>query len=169
MIRHVRPIIATLAVAAWLALSAGCAPQEKAGTPSPQPRDTGSTLNSALDPCAGNLHDLCGALLFHIDVHGRFPPSLQALESGPGGSELRYTCPVSGRPYVYNPGGIHLVERRAYVIVYDATPAHRGSRWAIVLDEPEEDKAPVMHVVALPESLFLFRSTPPAQEPEARR
>src|SRR5690606_15143237 len=100
MIRHVRQIVAVMAAAAWLATLAGCAPRDRAADATSRSGDRAST--SAIDPCAGNLHDLSGALLIYIDQHGRFPPTLQTLESGLGGAELSLSCPVSGRRYVYN-------------------------------------------------------------------
>lgn len=117
--------------------------------------------SSAIDPCAENLHDISGALLIHLDLHGRFPPTLDALQPLPGSSPLSFTCPATNRPYVFNPGGIHLAERGAYIIVYDAQPAHNGRRWAIVMDEPQPDKAPVMKVLQVPETLFLLH--PPVE------
>ena len=153
---HTRtPRILPAGLLAAMFLIGGCAaPADQATAAKPADRPLDAT--SAIDPCASNLHDISGAMLVYLNLNGRFPPTLDTLQPLPGEKELSFTCPASGRPYIFNPSGIHLVERAAYIIVYDAQPAHNGLRWAIIMDEPAPDKAPVMKVSQIPESLFLL-------------
>lgn len=144
-------------LAAMLLIGGCAAPADQASAAKPANRPPAAL--SAIDPCASNLHDISGAMLIHLNLHGRFPPALDTLQPLPGEKELSFTCPASGRPYIFNPAGIHLVERAAYIIVYDAQPAHNGLRWAIIMDEPTLDKAPVMKVSQIPESLFLLHQS----------
>ena len=117
---------------------------------------------SATDACASRMHDIAGAILLYYLDHRKLPANLDELQSMPGLDEpLAFTCPVSKLPYIYNPDGIMLPEKNARVILYDAAPSHSGYRWAIRIDEPQQDQPLVARVVALPESFFLLR--PPAQ------
>lgn len=156
---HTRTTFVLLAgLLAAMFLIGGCAaPADQASAA--KPADRPAVSPSAIDPCANNLHDISGAMLVYLNLNGRFPPTLDTLEPLPGEKILFFTCPVSGRPYIFNPAGIHLVERAAYIIVYDAQPAHDGLRWAIIMDEPDPDKAPVMKVSQIPESLFLLHQS----------
>lgn len=124
------------------------------------------------DPCAQRLHDLCGALLIYYLQHHQLPDRLADLPPHPGSSvmaandALRMNCPVSGQPYVYIPGGIHLPERDQWILAHDPLPVHSGYRWAIRLDPPAPAPGSdpvaglppvVLRVIAVPESTFLFR------------
>ena len=110
------------------------------------------------DPCATRLHDLSGALLFYLHVHGELPPDLQTLAAADLGPPLSpLACPVSNQPYVYNPSGIYLAEQRSYVVLFDPAPSHSRMRWAITVEEPADGGLPITKVVALPESFFLLR------------
>ena len=117
---------------------------------------------SNTDPCAMRLHDLCGALLMYYFTNGRLPERLEDLAALPGDTEaLNFTCPVSGKPYAYSYEGIRIPEQKTRVIIYDPTPAHLGMRWAVIIEEPERDKALITDVRALPESFFMLR--PPTE------
>ena len=139
-------------------LIGGCAAPADQSIPA-QPADHPLDATSAIDPCAENLEDISGAMLMHLNLHGRFPAALEELRPPPGTPALSITCPVTGQPYIFNPTGIHLAERAAYIIAYDAQPAHDGRRWAIIMDEPQPDKAFVMNVQQIPESLFLLHQS----------
>lgn len=118
---------------------------------------------SNTDACASQMHDLCGAFLGYLLTHPTLPPSLDELDRRflPQGEES-FFCPLSRQAYIYRPNGIILPEKNARIILYDASPSHSGFRMAIRAEEPEDGRAPVMKVVALPESFFLLR--PPGSE-----
>src|SRR5690606_5493096 len=110
------------------------------------------------DPCATQMHDLCGALLLHLAATGDLPMSLAELEAGPGGAEVPdLHCPVSKKTYIYNPVVIFMPERRARLVRYDPAPSHAGMRWGIIAAEGDEMRPPVFKVIAFPESFFVLR------------
>ena len=121
------------------------------------PPDSGTAPITNTDPCAMRLHDLSGALLAYYMEYYQFPAKLSELADA---SVLLPAppaeCPVSKRPYVYNPEGILLPERSSRVLVYDAAPSHSGMRWAITAEERADGGLPVTKVLALPESFFLL-------------
>jgi hypothetical protein len=135
-------------------------------------RDTGQSVNSSglpdnervekhpnvpisnTDECAEQLHEICGALLQYYRANLDLPPRLDALREVPGFDQLKLNCPVTNRPYVYNPIGIQNAQNKQRIIVYDPAPVHSGMRWAIVIDEPKPDRALVTKVIALAESNF---------------
>lgn len=143
-------------------LMVGCAAQP--GHPAP-PAPSTSPVSAAdaepsatFDACAGRMHDLAGLLLLQYMRDGELPLRLDQLGPGLAGMPRPpLTCPVSGRPYVYNPVGIYLPERRAHLVLYDAAPSHGGYRWCIIAEEGEADMPPVFKVIALPESFFVLR------------
>lgn len=109
---------------------------------------------SNTDPCAEELHEICGALLQYYLANFDLPPRLDALREVPGFDGLRLACPVAKRPYVYNPIGIQNAQNKRRILIHDPAPVHSGMRWAIVIEEPQPDRALVTKVVALPESNF---------------
>ena len=58
----------------------------------------------------------------------------------------RFTCPASNKPYVYRPDGPPTPANDGQVIVFDATPAHLGYRWAISVIQPSTR----VHIGGLP-------------------
>ena len=80
-------------------------------------------------------------------------PSIESLE---GLENVELVCPVSTKPYIYNPEGIFLQDRNELLIVYDATNSHKGFRWAITVHDPQPFQPLVTKVIALPESFFLL-------------
>src|SRR6478735_5745074 len=97
---------------AGLAL-AGCSGQAKAPAKpagsvddlsTQPPSRTVAALNSNTDPCATRLHEATGALLLYYATHQDIPPTLEDLKKSPGMEGAGdMTCPVSHKPYVYNP------------------------------------------------------------------
>lgn len=113
---------------------------------------------SNTDACATRLHDVCGALLLFYATNDRLPVDLSELQRAPGSEDIpSFTCPVSGKPYVYNPGGIRMPEKASWVILYDPAPSHSNLRWAVSILEPVSGQPLVTKVVALPETFFLLR------------
>jgi hypothetical protein len=137
-----RPIVISIIV---LALSAGCSHAPPAAT---RP----SSVNS-LDPCAERLHELSGLLLQYYGVHGRLPAKLDdAAALAPEGSAL-LACPVSTRPYIYDPKGpLVTAGGAARIVVYDATPAHNAMRWGIAVSEPKSGEAMTARILIVPEN-----------------
>jgi hypothetical protein len=127
---------------------AGCA----APTEAPPPTEPTASITST-DACATRLHDLSGDLLLHLLSTGELPASLAEIDAGDA------ACPVSGRPYVYEPDGIFLQDLGEYVILFDAAASHDGQRWAVRYrpgDLPA-GVAPATQVVAMPERFFTLR------------
>jgi hypothetical protein len=116
-------------------------------------------LSDATDPCAGRLHDICGVLLQFYHANRRLPATSDELARAARiDPTLELTCPVSHRPYVYNPVGIMTVDKQPRLVMYDPEPSHEGYRWAIGVLEPQEEDGPLItKVVALPESTFTLR------------
>jgi len=105
------------------------------------------------------LHDLCGPLLLYYATHAELPPKLEELLDVPGfemGKDL--TCPLSKKPYRYTRSGLPTKGTIGHIIIYDATPAHAGQRWAIAVKEPAPGEPLVAKVVAMPEAFFTIKS-----------
>lgn len=113
---------------------------------------------SNTDPCAMQMHDLCGAFLLFYLQYQRLPANLQELVTYPPNAEITsLNCPASGQPYVYNPDGILFTEKNSLVILHDASGIHAGHRWVIAIDQPQPYQPLVAKVIALPERFFLLR------------
>ena len=114
---------------------------------------------TANDPCAERLHAACGPLLLYYAVHRRLPDKLDALrELSDAPAELadvQFTCPVSGRPYIYLPQGVPRGKGQpGLLVLFDAAPSHSGMRWAVAADVPRPGEPLVTKVVAEPETTF---------------
>jgi hypothetical protein len=149
-------------VLACATVGGACAPRSAPGPAehrSPVADETAVEPITSTDPCAMRLHELTGALLLYYSMNFTLPADLAELgDLADNIAQVQeLVCPVSRRPYIYNPNGIFMAERKEYVIVYDAAPSHAGMRWAITIEEPVGGKSLVARVVTLPESFFLFR------------
>lgn len=120
-------------------------------------RDAGSSaVPSAIDPCAERLHDLCGPLLMYYAINRRLPEDLAALQSvAEPGQVVALECPESGEPYVYEPEGFPRPNGPGRIIIYDATPAHSGTRWTVAIDKGDPAEPLIARVVSLPEAAFM--------------
>ena len=113
----------------WGAACAGPAPG-----PGPV-EDPSESLALATDPCAMRLHDISAAMLMYINLHKRMPESLEQLRPlADAGEDFHLVCPVSGKPYVYVPAGLGVVDQDRVLVIFDSEPAHNGWTWDIVLD-----------------------------------
>jgi len=155
----VRPRRSSLRAEGWLLVlvaaaaacaAGGCRPIPSAGEarpPLPAP---------AADPCAERLHDLCGPLLLYRAVHGNLPDRLEDLRRVAGaGEDLRFECPASGQPYLYDKTGIAVPGQPGRIVVRDPLPSHSGIRWAIAMvgsDGRSDLQSPNAGVVALREN-----------------
>lgn len=134
-----------------------------AGDPQqPNAEPGGPTEISATDECATQLHNICGPLLTYYAIHRRLPSQLDELRTMPGAdAPLSFTCPASGKPYVYRPEGVTVVvtvpqkrnenrpDFRGHVILHDPEPLHSGHHWAIAIDEPKANQPFLAKVVAV--------------------
>jgi hypothetical protein len=127
---------------------------------------------AAADPCAARLQDLCKPLLLYYATHAkRLPQRLDELKAfADVDTPVELTCPASGQPYEYNPTGLvstvtagTAAANSTRLIVYDSTPAHNGSRKAIVIRPPLPGQAPPLYAVTLTEAQF--QTYVPATEP----
>jgi len=123
-------------LAAALAL-AGCATPTAAELPRP---------GSADAACAERLHDVCGALLVFYAVNRRLPATFEELQAAAPGP---LACPLSGETYVYRPEGLAVEGQSGRLILFDASAAHNGARWGIVIVEPKGSGPLVAQVVLL--------------------
>jgi hypothetical protein len=121
------------------------------------PTDRNATLDDAVasDPCAVRMGDITAALTMYYGLNKQLPGSLEQLKplANPG-SELLLTCPVSSLPYVYSPAGLLAVGTNKRIVVWDATPAHDGSRWCILMPPVQTGGVVSFELVALPEAAF---------------
>ena len=123
--------------------------------PRPASREGGAAARPAEDACATRLHDLCAPLLLYFVANKRLPERLEDLAPfAEAGSDLQTTCPTSGRPYVYVPGGLPRSGSGRVLLVYDAAPAHAGVRWVIVASPPQGDQPLSMWVMPFTEARF---------------
>jgi len=130
-------------------------------------------FSRATDPCAAQLQDICEALLMYYAVKRELPQSLDQLAPyASAGTQLQFKCPVSGEPYVYNRNGpllshsLYLADNTGrsvnvanqvslgHLVIYDASPAHKGERWAIVFGKDTRGTTPVASPFRIPEKVF---------------
>lgn len=157
-------------------LLAGCAaapPADSPPAPSPsRPKTTVTTPQQQQDPqqappiaakpiriagdsCEIRMHDLCGPLLLYYQLFSEFPESLADLRLLPGFDQIaEFSCPTSGRPYVYKPKGMFNPDGTGGVILYDSVPSHAGLRWAIQVAISEKTGRPTALVVPMTEDVF---------------
>ena len=154
-------ILLTLAVALGvLAGPMACTPAEskqrssrtglpripRSPTPAPtRPAGRRLRLRSATDPCADRLHAICGAMLLYYAVNRRLPADVEELRAIAGPDpDVEFTCPVSGKPYVYNPDGLPRGKGRpGFLVLYDAEGTHSGLRWSVAAEQPRNAAQPL--------------------------
>ena len=144
-----------LAILSAACLLAGCAaPKKSASASAPASLSEQAELSNT-DPCALRLHDFCGPLLLYFGANHDIPPDTDALMQIPGFADAGpFECPVSHKPYVYNPQGLPTSNPSLRMILYDAEPSHRGMRWAVAIQAPREGQPLVAKVIAVPEAQF---------------
>jgi hypothetical protein len=98
-------------------------------------------LKEAIDPCAEQLHDICGAMLLYYLAAHRLPNNLRELGAF-ADQPLVFTCPLSGDDYEYRPISLQGTVDHPQLVMYDRHPVHQGRRWGIV-GAPAEGKRPV--------------------------
>src|SRR5579884_2363002 len=89
-----------------------------------------------IDPCAARLQAIEGQLIAYYSLYKRMPERLDELKEFASFEQVpSYTCPVTGRPYVYNPAGLEASGQTYRLYVYDEVP-HNGKRNVIVIRPP---------------------------------
>jgi hypothetical protein len=138
-------------VAGSMALCSGCVTEH----PKPVARTTASKPSQlrGIDDCGLNMHDLSSYLLEYYAINRHLPQTLEELRPLVDvDKDLRLTCPVSHKPYLYYPDGLVAAGEQRKLLVVDAEPSHNGQRWAIVT-LPAEGKTPLgLWVVQLKEA-----------------
>ena len=117
---------------------------------------SGERPNDPTDPCAVRMHDLSGLMLLYYAVNKHLPDRVEELEPlADADVPFNATCPVSGRPYVYAPGGLQSSEGGdRYLVLYDAAPSHGGLRWGVFVAPPQAGKPPATWVILMSEQVF---------------
>jgi len=153
-----------VSVACWIVLgvcAAGCQGFEAAPPAAPRP-------SVRVDPCAERLHDICGQLLLYYAGNKRLPRTLAELTTT-GSQHVRpLVCPVSGKPYVYNPDGLRLPGRPGRLVLYDAAASHSGMRWGIFVSDPEGDRPFTARVILLPQESLSSADKQPSPPADRR-
>lgn len=122
-----------------------------------------------LDACAGRLHDIEGQLLSYYVQKHHWPDNLQELRAfADPGEQTDYTCPVSHQQYIYVKGGLVKPGDPRRLMVYDATPAHKGLRYGIVVIYPDGRQAMHTTVIGIPEQFMSSYQPAPAIQPATR-
>ncbi len=108
-----------------------------------------------IDPCADRLHDISGHLLLYYSLERQLPQTLDELraEADPG-VVPPFTCPVSGKLYLYHPKGLQVPGRPGRLVLCDAAPTHSGMRWGIVITEWKTGGPLAARVILLSEELI---------------
>jgi hypothetical protein len=164
----IRPIVFVVAIVVS-SLAVGCASdsrdsakdakrQKRSQIPDPAPDQPGkrtAQISSSADACADRLHALCGPLLYYYAVKHRLPERMEELSdiAGPDPA-VAFFCPVSGKPYVYNPAGLPRGGgKEGLMILYDPEPSHSGLRWAVTAKEPKTTGQPLITDVVVEKEL----------------
>ena len=133
-------------------------PPRQASRQTRPPRDPSAPPkpNDLTDPCAARMHDLSGLILQYYAVNRQLPERVEELAPlAEIGQEFNATCPVSGRPYVYAPGGLQSsAGGERYLILYDAEPSHGRLRWGVFVAPPREGQPPATWVILMSETVF---------------
>ena len=141
---------------AWTAMvAAGCQPVNWNPPPPAQTFKPGVRI----DPCEQYLYDVvCNQLMMYYAIHKELPPTLEALRKVDPTNPME--CPVSGKPYVYNPVGLEVSGWPGRLILYDSEPIHDGHRWGIVADVPRPGKPFAVRPARPPEGAIRWRTQP---------
>jgi hypothetical protein len=159
-------------VIAGLLAQSGCTNTQAPAKPPPKIIKVEKTTDgfgplAGADDCADQLQDLCGAMARFYQAHHHFPAQVQELApyAFPG-MTLHFTCPVSGKPYVCSPTGLHAPGESIRIYIYDAEPSHAGQRWCGYTKTDEVSGADAVlwcdHFPELRFQKFLQATFPPA-------
>jgi hypothetical protein len=145
-----------------LLLTAGCRPAQPPKGPGVTVRggtggDSGANGPIDTDPCAARLQSIIGQLYGCYLATHRFPDRLDELAKYADFDQVPdYNCPVSHQPYAYAPNGLESVNIPGHLIVFDSSPVHQNTRWAILVRPPPrgQQTTMTMEVVRISEPVF---------------
>jgi len=167
-----RLALAAIAMVASLALvgcQSGSPPSVRRQQASPPGQSGTADSDRAVisDPCAAQLHDICGALLLYYALNKHLPPKLEDLRTmADVDAPLIFECPVSHQAYGYSRVGLSAPNQSKRIIVYDATPCHDGRRWCILLAPVQAGGSTVsVEVLSIPERVFQIYQSPASAPP----
>ena len=125
-------------------------------TPSAPAQPGGPDPLASIEPCAARLQDVAGVMLLYYALNQRLPDGLEELRGVADIDQaLEFTCPASGRPYVYDPAGLRYPGKDERLIIYDADPAHDGrTRWGVLAAPPKGKRPAAMWAVPLTDEVF---------------
>jgi len=120
-----------------------------------------------VDSCADRLHTIEGQIILYYARYHRLPATLEELRPfADPGEDVSYACPVSHQTYVYVPTGLVFGSDPRRLIVFDATPAHNGTRWGILFSPAKGRQPLTTTVIPIPESSMKgFVPAPPIAQP----
>jgi hypothetical protein len=127
------------------------------GNPNSDPAARPEQIEGAIhsDPCSARLHEISGALLEYYALHGRLPVRLEDLNALPDLDQpLSFSCPASGKPFVYVPSGLVRLADPQPIVLFDPAVDRAGLRWVIRLRRPTPHEAGTTFVEHLPEAVF---------------
>ena len=140
-------------LSALLAVAGGCRGPE-------QPSVEVVRLNALDSPCAVRMGEVCETLLLYYAANGRLPATPADLAAARGPDAPPLVCPLSGKPYVYNPSGLAIPRLTGKLVLYDDQPSHSGMRLAILVGASTADAAPAARPVVLSEAEFAAARAP---------
>lgn len=119
-------------------------------------------LLSLTDPCALRLDEINSALLIYYSHFKKMPETLEALQSAAlTNRPLEFTCPVSGKVYVYAPTVLYGPGPERRLVLYDPVACHKGRRWAVVAAPSRPAQPVTTWVVPIDDPTFkLLQSLP---------
>jgi len=106
------------------------------------------------DLCAERLHDVCGHLLLYYRIHRKLPATLADLRASADLPMPPLVCPVSEKPYVYDPAGLSITGQRGRLVLYDPQPSHSGMRWGILVRPSADGSSITARVILVDEKEF---------------
>lgn len=149
-----RPVTVTAAGPPPASPSPAAAPTEAASPGDPD-------VLATIEPCATRLHDVAGVMLLYYALHKRLPAELDELHAiADLDQALDFTCPASGRPYVYTPAGLRFPGKDERLVLYDVEAAHDGARWGVLAAPPKGERPAAMWAVRLPDEVFNVYAAP---------
>src|SRR5688572_1300049 len=115
------------------------------------------------DPCPTPPPGICRPPPPHSPPRHPPPERPEELAQMPGFESVgELVCPVSKRPYLYNPIGVMTKGEPARIIMYDPAPSHSRMRRAIAVIEPQRQIDPLTtQLTALPQSPSTLPPSPP--------
>lgn len=109
----------------------------RSGSPNPQPNSPKSNVPDVPESCQSRLQDrLCQAMLFYYTFNQSFPKRLDDLVGYEGvRSQTDIRCPISGKPYIYNPESTIVLDAQLWEVQGGADPkaTKKNLRYKVML------------------------------------